>query len=343
MEEKISVIVPIYNVEKYLNRCINSIVNQTYSELEIILVDDGSTDNSGKICDEYTDKDSRIRVIHKQNEGLGFARNSGLDIATGKYVTFIDGDDYIGKTHIEEMYALIQNTKTDTCMGGHTKVYTNKEVPHKNVCAGKVYKNDVKAEILPWMCGANPKGEDYIEMSVCMVLLSNEIIKEHHLRFVSEREYVSEDLVFDFEYYPLSKGVCVSQQVDYYYCDNEGSLTTKYRPDRFDSQIKLYEMLRKKAKNLGIEKQCTERLQNTVLAIARYSVKLEYKFEKQNGKQTAKENVKRICENKTLKEIFDEYNDSQMKRTSRIVNFLIKHRYYLILRNAMWIKNNYGV
>ena len=306
-------------------------------------MDDGSADNSGSICDKYAGKDVRIKVVHKNNGGLGFARNSGLDIATGKYVTFIDGDDYIGKTHIEEMYALIQNTKTDTCMGGHTKVYANKEVPHKNVCAGKVYKNDVKAEILPRMCGASPKGEDYIEMSVCMVLLSNEIIKEHHLRFVSEREYVSEDLVFDFEYYPLSKGVCISQQVDYYYCDNEGSLTTKYRPDRFDSQIKLYEMLCKKAKSLGIEKQCTERLQNTVLAIARYSVKLEYKFEKHNGKQVVRENVKRICENKILKEIFDEYDDSQIRRTSQLVNGLIKNKKYSVIRIAMMLKNVFSI
>lgn len=335
----ISIIVPVYNVEKYLNRCIDSIVCQTYRTLEIILVDDGSVDNSGFICDGYARKDTRIKVVHKNNGGLGFARNSGLDIATGKYVTFIDGDDYIGKTHIEEMYALIQNTKTDTCMGGHTKVYTNKEVPHKNVCAGEVYKNDVKAEILPRMCGANLKGEDYIEMSVCMVLLSNEIIKEHHLRFVSEREYVSEDLVFDFEYYPLSKGVCVSQQVDYYYCDNEGSLTTKYRPDRFESQIKLYEMLRKKAKNLGIEKQCTERLQNTVLAIARYSVKLEYKFEKQNGKQKAKENVKRICENKMLNEILREYDDSCIKKSSQIVNSFLRLHNYRGIRAIMILKN----
>ena len=343
MADLISIIVPVYNVEKYLNRCIDSIVSQTYRTLEIILVDDGSADNSGSICDKYAGKDVRIKVVHKNNGGLGFARNSGLDIATGKYVTFIDGDDYIGKTHIEEMYALIQNTKTDTCMGGHTKVYANKEVPHKNVCAGKVYKNDVKAEILPRMCGASPKGEDYIEMSVCMVLLSNEIIKEHHLRFVSEREYVSEDLVFDFEYYPLSKGVCISQQVDYYYCDNEGSLTTKYRPDRFDSQIKLYEMLCKKAKSLGIEKQCTERLQNTVLAIARYSVKLEYKFEKHNGKQVVRENVKRICENKILKEIFDEYDDSQIRRTSQLVNGLIKNKKYSVIRIAMMLKNVFSI
>ena len=93
MVEIVSVIVPIYNVEKYLDRCISSIINQTYKNLEIILVDDGSTDKSGAICDNYKIKDCRIKVIHKQNGGLGYARNSGLDVATGQYVTFIDGDD----------------------------------------------------------------------------------------------------------------------------------------------------------------------------------------------------------------------------------------------------------
>lgn len=93
--ELISVIVPIYNVEKYLDRCINSIINQTYTNLEIILVDDESPDDCGRICDEYAKKDSRIKVIHQKNKGLSGARNSGIDIAAGEYIAFVDSDDYI--------------------------------------------------------------------------------------------------------------------------------------------------------------------------------------------------------------------------------------------------------
>lgn len=343
MDELISIIVPVYNVERYIYRNVDSIINQTYKNLEIILVDDGSSDKSGFICDEYASKDSRIKVIHKENEGLGFARNTGLDEAKGKYVTFIDGDDYIGTTHIEEMYLLIKKTKTDTCMAGHTRVYSDRMESHKHVCAENVFRGNVKQEILPRMCGANLKGTDYIEMSVCMVLLSNEIIQKNHLRFVSERQFVSEDLVFDFDYYPLSKGVCISNLTDYYYCDNEGSLTTKYRKDRFASQIELYNLLSGRAKSLGIEEQCIKRLQNTLLAIARYSVKLEYKFEKQNGKENVKKNVKAICNDETLKKIFKEYDDRKIKKSSRIVNYLIKNNRYIELKLTMKLKNKMGI
>ena len=93
--KKISVIVPVYNVEKYLDRCVESIVNQTYKNLEIILVDDGSSDNCPQLCDEWTQRDERIKAVHKQNGGLADARNAGLEIAAGDYVGFIDADDYI--------------------------------------------------------------------------------------------------------------------------------------------------------------------------------------------------------------------------------------------------------
>lgn len=101
---KVSIIVPIYNVEKYLDRCIQSLVNQTLNDIEIILVDDGSPDNCPSMCDEYAQKDNRIKVIHKQNAGLGYARNSGLEIAIGEYIAFVDSDDYVDTSMYETLY-----------------------------------------------------------------------------------------------------------------------------------------------------------------------------------------------------------------------------------------------
>ena len=117
----ISVVIPVYNVEKYLQRCVTSVTEQSYSNLEIILVDDGSVDNSGAICDDFAKKDKRIRVIHKENEGLGLTRNVGIKAATGNYICFIDSDDYIAREYIETIYSDLKKSSADVCYCGHTK------------------------------------------------------------------------------------------------------------------------------------------------------------------------------------------------------------------------------
>jgi len=109
----ITLIVPIYNVEKYLNRCINSIINQSYTYLEIILIDDGSTDNCPEICEEWKKKDNRIKVIHKTNGGLSDARNAGLAISSGKYIAFIDSDDWVHKDYVWNLYSAIKKNNAD--------------------------------------------------------------------------------------------------------------------------------------------------------------------------------------------------------------------------------------
>ena len=110
MQDLISVIVPVYNVERYIEKCITSIISQTYTNLEIIVVDDGSTDKSGLLCDEWQAKDSRIKTIHKVNGGLSSARNTGMNIAQGKYIAFIDSDDYIDNTMVEQLWINIKDS-----------------------------------------------------------------------------------------------------------------------------------------------------------------------------------------------------------------------------------------
>ena len=139
----ISIVVPIYKVEKYINKCIESILNQTYKNLEIILVDDGSPDNCGKIADEYAKKDNRIKVIHKQNGGLSDARNAGIDIAKGKYIGFVDSDDYIEKDMYEYLINLINENNTDISICDFKYIYEdetvkrNKEQKVQNITLNK--------------------------------------------------------------------------------------------------------------------------------------------------------------------------------------------------------------
>lgn len=128
MQPLISVIVPVYNVEKYLEECINSIINQTYKNLEIILIDDGSTDKSGEICDEFATQDNRIVVIHKENGGLSSARNAGLDIMQGEYLSFIDSDDMVDENLIQTLFLLIEKYKTKIAICGYDKFSQNSDI-----------------------------------------------------------------------------------------------------------------------------------------------------------------------------------------------------------------------
>ncbi len=130
MDEKISIIIPVYNVENYIRKCIDSVINQTYKNLEIILIDDGTPDNSGKICDEYAEKDSRIIVLHNENMGLSGARNCGLDIATGKYVSFIDSDDYVDTCYIEKLYNALKSENADMAICKFKYIF---EKDYKNI------------------------------------------------------------------------------------------------------------------------------------------------------------------------------------------------------------------
>mgnify|MGYP004658611791 CR=1 FL=1 len=128
MQELISVIVPVYNVEKYLKKCIKSIMNQSYTNLEIILINDGSTDNSGKICDELKEQDKRIKVIHKSNGGLSDARNAGLKIANGKYIGFVDSDDYIAEDMFETLYSINKKYDSDISIVSFYEIYKDKVI-----------------------------------------------------------------------------------------------------------------------------------------------------------------------------------------------------------------------
>ena len=125
---EVSVIIPVYNVENYVKKCIDSVINQTYTNIEIILVDDGSTDSCGSICKEYSLRDNRILVIHKKNGGLSEARNVGLSYAKGNYILFVDGDDYIEKNMIEKLYNTILSNDSDMALCNFFYVDENEEV-----------------------------------------------------------------------------------------------------------------------------------------------------------------------------------------------------------------------
>lgn len=142
MEDLVSVIIPVYNVEKYLNRCVKSIVEQTYKCLEIILVDDGSLDQCPYICDEWSQRDNRVRVLHKSNGGLSDARNAGLSVATGKYIAFVDSDDWVHESYIEQLYAAIKKYNVGIAACDVSLVYDENQQKMISSPSIKVYERE---------------------------------------------------------------------------------------------------------------------------------------------------------------------------------------------------------
>ena len=206
----ISVIIPIYNVEKYLKKCIESIINQTYKNLEIILVDDGSTDNSPTICDEYKKKDKRIKVIHKKNGGLSDARNKGIDIATGDFISFVDSDDYIDLNMYEKLVNEF-NSDVDIVVFGRYVEFPNKTLV---TCPSDCIMNKENALISL----ASFKGFD---MAAWDKIYKKSIISD--LRFPFGKK--NEDYFFTYKVFDKVKAIKTISQPFYHYVQRPDSIS----------------------------------------------------------------------------------------------------------------------
>lgn len=235
----VSIVLPIYNVEQFLDRCIESVVNQTYRNLEIILVDDGSPDGCPRKCDEWAAKDSRIKAIHKKNAGLGMARNTGIDNATGEYICFFDSDDYVTLDAIEKAYRCISEHHADIVHFGSYVIDSN---GREKACRipqteKKLYQGDeVQNYVLPNLIGPDPRtGKNsnlWITAWTCMY--SMQAIRRVNWRFVSERQYISEDSYSHLLLYKDIASVAVLPEALYFHCENRMSLSHAYRKDRYE-------------------------------------------------------------------------------------------------------------
>lgn len=213
----ITVIVPVYNVEKYLNRCINSIIEQTYCNLEIIIVDDGSTDSCPSMCDTWARRDSRIKVIHQPNKGLSGARNTGLDLAKGEYIGFVDSDDYISKDMYEILLKEIKNNSADISIIGVSKVYNNGE---KHFVGPKIGNMVMTAsDAFKYI---NLPG--YFDIAAWNKLTKKTLFK--NVRF-PENEKVSEDYPVAFALIARAKKIVYNSKPCYLYCQHQGTLSSK--------------------------------------------------------------------------------------------------------------------
>ena len=220
----ISVIVPVYKVEKYLDKCVSSIVNQTYKNLEIILVDDGSPDNCPAMCDAWAEKDNRIRVIHKQNGGLSDARNAGMKIASGEFIGFVDSDDWIVSDMYQHLYEIMTDDRSDIAVCGALMVWEDgrtQKLTRDGSCV--LNREDAMRAIIE---------ESWLKQPVWNKLYRTEKIRD--ITFPVGKYH--EDVFWSYRAVGMADRVSVSDKVGYYYLQRDGSIMDeRYSPKRLDA------------------------------------------------------------------------------------------------------------
>jgi len=243
----ISIIVPIYNTEKYLPQCIDSIIEQTYTDLEIILVDDGSIDDSGKICDEYALKDSRIKVIHKENNGLVSARQAGINVAAGEYIGFVDSDDWIEQDMYQTLYDVTILEKADIVVEGAVDEFEGKCTASLNqLPAGKYATSSERRNLYKKMICC----KDFFCLGIQPYLWNKLFCRKlvlQHMNKIPQSICVGEDAAAVYPMLAMAESVVILDTAHYHYCHRENSMMLGSRDEKqeYDNAILLYSFLKK--------------------------------------------------------------------------------------------------
>lgn len=273
-DKLVSIVLPVYNTSQYLNRCLDSLVNQTYKNIELIIVDDKSTDDSPQICDAWQEKDSRIKVVHKEkNEGLSAARNTGMKHVTGDYVAFFDSDDFVDKTLVEKVMAKMVPENADIAWYGlnfyfgEGRIFPMVMHVEKDVFVGR----EIQDELFPDILEASRKGKirGLCGPPVWIYILSMDFVRSSDSKFESERKWYLEDLQYNFHMYSkLKKAVIIPENLYYYNLTNTESLTArKFSLDKFIKLRMLIQSMFEKREELGYIPEVDLRIQDLFVSL----------------------------------------------------------------------------
>ncbi len=292
--ELISVIVPVYRAELSIARCIESIQAQTYENLQIILIDDGSPDNSGTICDDYAKDDARIVVLHTENAGVSSARNCGLSHAEGGYVAFVDSDDYITSTFIDDAYAQMKERRVDLYLAGLTMEINEAERHVRS----EVYQAKQKTYSIRELLEAF--NIDYPFLLICgptCKLYRTDIIVDNRLRFDPDLS-LGEDMLFNFDYYQHASNAYFSNNVFYHYIrGNEESLFSRYSPSLYEDTVKIYDRMRMLMMSVNCSKESIHRMEALYGRILISCIYHEYMFCNKSTPDSRKEVIRKVANN----------------------------------------------
>lgn len=343
MELLVSVIIPVYNTEKYIDECLTSVVNQTYKNLQIILIDDGSTDSSAHLCDTWGKKDCRISVIHKINEGLGYTRNVGLEIAKGKYICFLDSDDTLDEETYEYCVKEMEEYQADACYFGRKTFaesgeYTvNSNIPEKLIYKGKEVATEFSKHYIGWL--QQEQTTPYIKESSCCAMYRRDVIDRNHLQFPSERECLSEDAFFNLDICRNAGCVIIIPKNFYNYRYNPNSLTTKYDAERFKRIVGYYHKLLEYIEKFPEVVDARERVDYKFFALIRGTVKKEIERSSWSECRDVIRKIEEIAMYKDVALVSSKINIDKVDKNTRIFLSWLKNKRCIIIYLFYKVRN----
>lgn len=300
MQPQVSVIIPVYNKESYLRQSVESVMGQTVKDLEILLIDDGSSDTSPAICEELAGEDDRIRVIHKENEGPGVTRNRGIRESRGRYISFVDADDYIAPDTYEICIRRLSETGADLCYFGRNIVSKGEILSHAvRLEKEQEYRGEeIRRDFVNFFLGNLPSEEyqrNYVTGSACLSLFDGDFIRNNKIFFPQGEIKYSEDSFFNFEICKYAQHILVLPDMLYYNNVNQASGSRRYRPDRFDIYKMIYHKTKEYLPYFAEDGTADLRVDFSLALYVCKCVKAEVKARKEIGIKTAYKNIRRIC------------------------------------------------
>jgi len=341
---KISIIIPIYNVEKYLARCLDSVINQTYENLEIILVNDGSKDNSLKICKNYQKKDSRIIVIDKINEGVSAARNTGIEAATGKYIGFVDPDDWIEPVMYENICGTIERHNCSIAFCNYSKDRkTIKSLKTLEVNKDVLEKLDIINDLIANMIGIDDIFPKYYNVMGCVwrCLYSRDFLNKFNLRF-KPGITIMEDLLFNVQALIYCDRVCIDHGYYYHYMINKTSSLHTYNKKMWQDNVYVHNSLEEILKEAELDEYLRNRLDLRYIAMAACAVGNEVYRSDTNLSQRMRI-ARFIMNDKKLKEVLNrakQYNLENLRDLKELKSKEEAERERTVIKNLIFYTNS---
>ena len=334
MKPLVSIIIPVFNKKKYFPRCIESVLSQSLKEIEIVIVDDGSVDGTGAICQEYAEKDKRIVLLRQENEGAGMARNRGIWAASGEYIAFVDADDYVKPDMYELLYAEACRKPVDmvccdyTFCDRHLKSYPIISFGERM----EFGREELRSRLLLSMIGApsHEKLDIPYQVSIWKALYKRETLLKCSEWFPSERVMISEEMLFHIRFFEYAQNAVYLPAAPYFYCENEDSLTATYDAERFLMEENYYLQMQEYLKLFFTAEQYLQRWKRNCIGRIRRCVKAE--FLRQNSSESCEVRVKRIMNSTIVQQMFEDYDDRGNPLYMRLFNLFFRRKSYLGMR-----------